>query len=265
MSAPADTPPLRSLLDLAGKVALVTGAGSGLGRGLAARFAEAGASVIVHHRQSAEGAGSVVRRIETSGGRAVAVQGDLAREADASRVVAAAIEAFGRLDILINNAGIYPVAGLLEMTAAQWDETMAANLRSAFLCTQAAARRMASQGTGGAVVNVTSIEAASPAVGHSHYGAAKAGLAACTRAAALELAGHGIRVNAVAPGLIWREGIERDWPDGVARWLKTAPLGRLGMPDDVADACVFLASPAARWITGVSLTVDGGVMARQAF
>jgi len=129
MSAPAETPALRSLLDLTGRVALVTGAGSGLGRAVAARFAEAGASVIVHHRQSAEGARSVVRAVETAGGRALAVQGDLAREEDASRVVAAAVEAFGRLDVLINNAGIYPVAGLLEMTAGQWDETMAATLR----------------------------------------------------------------------------------------------------------------------------------------
>jgi len=265
MSAPVETPPLSSLLDLTGQVALVTGAGSGLGRAVAARFAEAGASVIVHHRQSAEGARSVVRGIEAAGGRSLAVQGDLAREEDASRVVAAAVEAFGRLDVLINNAGIYPVAGLLEMTAAEWDEMMAATLRSAVLCTQAAARRMAGQGTGGAVVNVTSIEAERPARGHGHYGAAKAGLAAYTRVAAVELAAHGIRVNAVAPGLVWREGIEQDWPDGVARWHEAAPLGRLGMPEDVADACLFLASAAARWITGVSLTVDGGVLARQAF
>jgi NAD(P)-dependent dehydrogenase (short-subunit alcohol dehydrogenase family) len=259
------TPPLRSLLDLTGKVALVTGAGSGLGQGLAARFAEAGAAVIVHYRQSADGARSVVHRIEGAGGRALAVPGDLAREDDAARAVAAAVGAFGRLDVLINNAGIYPVAGLLEMTAAQWDEMMAATLRSAVLCTQAAARRMIAQGTGGAVVNVTSIEAERPARGHAHYGAAKAGLAACTRVAALELAPHGIRVNAVAPGLIGREGLEQAWPDGVARWLSAAPLGRLGTPEDVADACLFLASPAARWITGVSLAVDGGVLAGQAF
>src|SRR4029079_17894897 len=109
------------------------------------------------------------------------------------------------------------------------------------------------QGNGGAIVNITSIEAESPAAGHSHYNAAKAGVLMYTRAAALELAAHGIRVNAVAPGLIWREGIEEAWPDGVARWKRAAPLGRLGRAEDVADACLFLASPAARWITGASL------------
>jgi NAD(P)-dependent dehydrogenase (short-subunit alcohol dehydrogenase family) len=265
MSAAMEAPPVRSLLDFTGQAALVTGAGSGLGQGIAARFAEAGAAVIVHYRRSAEGAQSLVRRIEAVGGRALAVQGDLGREEDAARVVAAAVQAFGRLDVVVNNAGIYPVAGVLEMTAGQWDEMMAATLRSAFLCTQAAARQMASQDTGGAIVNITSIEAESPAAGHGHYGAAKAGLWAYTRTAALELAAHGIRVNAVAPGLVWREGIEQAWPDGVARWLEAAPLGRMGTPADVADACLFLASPAARWITGASLTVDGGVMARQAF
>ena len=265
VTAGMETPPVRSLLDFTGKVALVTGAGSGLGQGIAARFAEAGAAVVVHYHASADGARSLVGRIDAGGGRARAVQGDLGREEDAARVVASAIEAFGRLDVLINNAGIYPVSGLLEMTAAQWEEMMAATLGSAVLCTQAAARHMAGQGAGGAIVNITSIEAESPSPGHSHYGAAKAGLLAFTRAAALELAAHGIRVNAVAPGLVWRDGIERAWPDGVARWLERAPLRRLGTPEDVADACLFLASAGARWITGVSLTVDGGVMARQAF
>jgi len=265
MTAGTEAPPPRSLLDFAGKVVLVTGAGSGLGQGIAARFAEAGAAVVVHYHASAEGAQSLVRRLEAGGGRARAVQGDLRREEDAARVVDSALEAFARLDVLVNNAGIYPVSGVLEMTAAQWDEMMAATLGSAVLCTQAAARRMASQGAGGAIVNITSIEAESPSPGHSHYGAAKAGLLAHTRAAALELAAHGIRVNAVAPGLVWRDGIERAWPDGVARWRAAAPLGRLGTPLDVADACLFLASPGARWITGASLTVDGGVMAREAF
>jgi NAD(P)-dependent dehydrogenase (short-subunit alcohol dehydrogenase family) len=118
---------------------------------------------------------------------------------------------------------------------------------------------------GGAIVNITSIESENPAPNHSHYNAAKGGVLMFTRASAYELAPHGIRVNAVAPGLIWREGLERDWPDGVQRWQKTAPLKRLGLPDDVADACLFLASPAARWITGASLLVDGGVMTHQIF
>ena len=258
-------PNVQTLLDFTGKTVIVTGSGSGLGQGIAQRFAEAGAQVVVHYRASAEGAQAVVKQIIDKGGRALAVQGDLSREADAARLVQEAVAAFGRVDVLINNAGTYPLASVLEMTGAQWDEVIDANLRSAFLCTQAAAKQMVAQGGGGAIVNITSIEAENPAPLHSHYNAAKAGVLMFTRASAAELAVHNIRVNAVAPGLIWREGLEQAWPDGVQRWLKTAPLQRLGLPEDVADACLFLASPAARWITGASLTVDGGVMTHQIF
>jgi NAD(P)-dependent dehydrogenase (short-subunit alcohol dehydrogenase family) len=260
-----ETPRVASLLDFRGKVALVTGAGGGLGRGIASRFAEAGAAVVAHFRQSAEAANALVLDITKDGGRAIAADGDLTQAADVEGLMARAVSSFGRLDVLVNNAGTYPMAGLLEMTPEQWDEVMASNLRTTFLCTQAAARQMVGLGAGGAIVNITSIEAENPAPGHSHYNAAKAGVRMHTRAAAQELAAHGIRVNAVAPGLIWREGIEEAWPDGVARWKRAAPLGRLGTAADVADACLFLASPGARWITGASLTVDGGVMTHQIF
>jgi NAD(P)-dependent dehydrogenase (short-subunit alcohol dehydrogenase family) len=260
-----ETPRVASLLDFRGKVALVTGAGGGLGHGIAARFAEAGAAVVAHYRRSAAEANALVLEITRAGGRAIAAAGDLTHGVDVESLVARAVESFGRLDVLVNNAGTYPMAGLLEMTAQQWDEVMASNLRATFLCTQAAARQMVRHQTGGAIVNITSIEAENPAPGHSHYNAAKAGVLMHTKAAALELARHGIRVNAVAPGLLWREGIEEAWPDGVARWKAAAPLARLGTAADVADACLFLASPAARWITGASLTVDGGMMSQQIF
>jgi NAD(P)-dependent dehydrogenase (short-subunit alcohol dehydrogenase family) len=254
------TPAPRDLLDFAGRVAVVTGGGRGLGAGLAARFAQAGAAVVVNYRARREEAERAVARITSGGGRARAVQADVSDGSGAERLVEAAVDAFGRLDVLVNNAGIYPVTPLLDMTARQWDEVVDANLRSVHLATQAAARRMIATRTGGAIVNVASIEAHNPAALHSHYCAAKAGVVMHTRSAARELGPHGVRVNSVSPGLIWREGLDTDWPDGVTRYTRAVPLGRLGRADDVADACLFLASPAARWITGSDLVVDGGVL-----
>jgi NAD(P)-dependent dehydrogenase (short-subunit alcohol dehydrogenase family) len=199
------------------------------------------------------------------GGKAITVRADVTRQAEAERLMAQSVEKLGGIDVLINNAGTYPVASLLEMTEEEWGQVLGANLGSAHFCTQAAARQMIRRGRGGAIVNIASIEAESPAPGHSHYNAAKAGLLMHTRAAAQELGRQGIRVNAVSPGLIWRDGLDQDWPDGVARYKKAVPLGRLGQPDDVADACLFLASPAARWITGANLVVDGGVMTNTVF
>lgn len=263
-------PPVSSLFDFSNRVAIVTGSGSGLGRGIASRFAQAGARVTVHYNASADGAQRVVSDIRSGGGEAFAVQGDLTRAQDAARLMQETVRVFGRVDILINNAGIYPVANLVDMTLAQWDEVLDANLKSAFLCTQAFTLQVRAQGQaphvgGYAIVNITSIEAENPAPMHAHYDAAKGGVAMLTRVSALELASYNIRVNAVAPGLIWSETVESDWSDGVARWLARAPLKRLGMPEDVADACLFVASDAARWITGASLLVDGGVMTNQIF
>ncbi len=252
------------LFDFSGKAAIVTGSGSGLGTGIVKRFAEAGAKVVVNYRSSAVGARAVVAEIEESGGEAVAVQADVSRKEDVTRLMDHALEQFGQINILINNAGIYPLSPVLEMTEEEWDQVINSNLRSTFLCTQAAAKIMAKQKSG-AIVNISSIEGENPAPMHSHYNAAKGGVLMYTAASAQELGPLGIRVNAVSPGLIWAEGIEQGWPEGVARWQQSAPLTRLGIPDDVADACLFLASPAARWITGANLRVDGGVMTSQIY
>ena len=253
------------LLDFTGKVVLVTGSGGGIGAGIAQRFAEAGARLVVNFRSNDAGARSVVAEIEGNGGSAIAVRADVTEKEEVERLFSEAEEVFGPVDVLVNNAGSYPIATLLEMAEEDWDTMIASNLRSAFLCTQQAAKRMIAGGSGGAIVNVASIEGSFPAKLHSHYAAAKAGVLAFTKAAANELGRHGIRVNAVSPGLIWREGIEEAWPEGVSRWRRAAPLSRLGMPGDVADACLFLASPAASWITGCELRVDGGVTATEAF
>jgi len=243
----------------------VTGAGSGLGAGIAIRFAQAGARVVVNYRSSASGAAAVVAAVESMGGSAIALQADVTQEAAVTRLTAQAVERFGGLDVLVNNAGIYPLDSVLEMSSTAWDDVVDANLRSTFLCTQAAAKQMIAQGRGGAIVNLSSIEAENPAPAHSHYVAAKAGVVMYGMAAANELGEYGIRVNTVSPGLIWREGLEEDWPEGTTRYLAAAPLRRLGLPEDVADACLFLASPAARWITGANLRVDGGVMTNRVY
>lgn len=257
-----EAPSPASLLDFSGTVVLVTGAGSGIGGGIALRFAEAGAAVGVAYHTSKDGAQAVVAAIERRGGRACAIACDVTREGEVERMVSQAADSLGGLHVLINNAGTYPLAALLEIDGKSWDEVIAANLRSVHLCTRAAARRMSG---GGAIVNIASIEAENPAPLHAHYCAAKAGVAMYTRSAAQELGAKGIRVNCVSPGLIGREGLEQAWPEGVAAYQSAVPLGRLGTFEDVADACLFLASPAARWITGANLLVDGGVLTHRVY
>ncbi|MFE2632946.1 SDR family NAD(P)-dependent oxidoreductase, partial [Streptomyces sp. NPDC059374] len=161
---------------------------------------------------------------------------------------------------LVNNAGVQPTRDLAGMTAADWRAVVDANLSGVFACTRAAAEAM--RPAGGSVTHIASVEAARPAPLHAHYGASKAAVVAHARTAAQEYGPHGVRVNTVSPGLIHREGLAQAWPDGVARWRAAAPLGRLGRPRDVGDACVFLASALASWITGHDLVVDGGVSAR---
>ena len=232
MSVPP--PPVERLLDLGGLVAIVTGAGGTIGAGIARRLDEAGAAVVAHRREL----------------------GDVER--DAAAICAAAVESFGRLDILVNNAGIQPVAPLETIGNDELAEMFRVNVVGVAAITREASAAMRE---GGAIVNVASIEGLQPAFDHSHYAASKAAVIMHTRAAALELGPRGIRVNCVSPGLIEAPGIEDAWPEGVARWHAAAPLERLGQPLDVADAVLFLASPAARWITGANLVVDGGVLA----
>lgn len=252
-------PSTQQLLNFDAKTAIVTGASQGIGAGIARRFAEAGANVVVHYRGDKEGADAVVSEITAKQGRAVAIQAELANEAGSQSLVAATIEEFGGLDVLINNAGTFPNKAFLDMTLADWQSMYSANVETAMLCTQAAAKHMQATG-GGAIVNIGSTSASNPGSDHSHYNSAKAAVIMLTRSAAQELAVHGIRVNAVSPGLIARPGIEEHWPDGVARWQEQAPMGRMGEPEDVADACLFMASPAARWVTGQNLVLDGGVL-----
>ncbi|WP_343041010.1 glucose 1-dehydrogenase [Streptomyces typhae] len=247
---------------LEGRVALVTGASGLIGGGIARRFARAGAAVVVHCHRNTERADEVAAGIGEDGGAALVVAADLGRESECRRLVEEAYAWRGRLDALVNNAGIQPVQELSGMTADDWRRLQEANVTSAFGCTQAAAERMSGQEQGGSVTHIASIEGHQPAPGHAHYSASKAALLMHARAAAVEYGPRGVRVNSVSPGLIGHPGLAEAWPEGVERWTRAAPLTRLGRPDDIGSACVFLASDAAEWITGTDLLVDGGVSAR---
>ncbi len=232
---------IADLLDLRERAVLVTGSSGGIGAGIARRLHAAGARVAIHYAQHGSPAVALAREL---GERTCVVGGDVERDAEALCAMVAA--AFGRIDAVVNNAAVQPVTPLLDLSGDDVGELLRVNVAGVAAVTRAAAAAMIAQGGGGAIVDIASIEGLQPAAGHSHYAASKAA----------------VRVNAVAPGLIDREGLAQAWPDGVARWQAACPLGRLGTPDDVADAVLFLLSDAARWITGATLTVDGGMLAR---
>ena len=243
-----------NLLNLSGQSVLVTGASGNIGAGIAKTLAAAGAEVIAHYRSGRSQADLLVQEIVDSGGQASSVQADLQSESDINLMMGAVQNLTG----VVNNAALQPVVSLPDMSIADWRSVMEANLDGVFQLCRLAAERMAD---GGAFVNIASIEGLDPAVGHAHYSASKAGLIMLTRSIAAEYGEKGIRANAVSPGLIDREGLLNEWPEGVERWHAKAPLTRMGMVDDVANAVLFLLSPAATWISGSNLVVDGGMSA----
>lgn len=242
----------------AGRVALVTGAAQGVGKGIALELARAGWRVGVNYVERPELAEGTVAELHALGGDGVAVRADVRAAADVRRMVGEVVARLGRLDLLVNNAGVQTEAPLLEVTEADWDHVIATNLTGTFLCTQAAALHMRDHG-GGSIVNIGSGSNKVPFPRLAAYTASKGGVEMLTRAAAVELGPLGIRVNCVAPGAVEIERTRRESPDYAGTWGRFAPLGRVGTPADVGAAVAFLASDAAAFVTGQTLYVDGGV------
>jgi NAD(P)-dependent dehydrogenase (short-subunit alcohol dehydrogenase family) len=243
---------------LKGRTALVTGAGSGIGRNIAAALGRAGCRVAVNYLDRPEGAQQTVSEVEAAGAESFAIQGDVSRAADVLRMVDAVVNRWGSIDVLVNNAGIQTWTPLLDVTEAEWDAVIATNLKGCFLCTQAAARRMKTQGRG-AIVNIGSGCNKVPFPGLVAYTASKGGIEMLTKVAAVELGPLGIRVNCVAPGAVEVERTRLEDADYAGKWGKVAPLRRVGQPQDVAEAVLFLASDTASFVSGQTLWVDGGL------
>jgi glucose 1-dehydrogenase len=255
---------------LAGQKALVTGASSGIGAGIAQALAAAGTAVAINHSSaSSTSAGeAVAKAIRDSGGTAIVLRADVAREDEVEAMVARFLEAFGRLDILVANAGIQRDAPVEAMTLAQWEEVLAVNLTGQFLCARAAVRCFERQGVdpaisraAGKIICMSSVHEIIPWAGHLNYAASKGGVRLLMQTLAQEVASRRIRVNGIAPGAI-RTKINREaWetPEALQRLLRLIPYGRIGEPEDVAKAAVWLASDEADYVTGTTLFVDGGM------
>jgi 2-deoxy-D-gluconate 3-dehydrogenase len=249
-----------SLFDLTGKAAIVTGANTGIGQAIAVALAEAGADVALAGRSRAA---ETAERIEAVGRRTVLIEADLATTAPVQRVVDEALGAFGRLDILVNNAGIIRRAEAADFSEADWDAVIDTNLKSLFFLCQAAGRQMLAQGSG-KIVNIASLLSFQGGIRVPSYAAAKSGVAGLTKALANEWAGRGVNVNAIAPGYIATNNTAALQADETRnrQILERIPAGRWGDPKDIAGAAVFLSSPAADYVNGHVLAVDGGWLGR---
>ena len=247
------------MIDLSGKVAIVTGSSRGIGAAIAVELARLGAKVVVNHRASASGAEEVQQTIVAAGGEALVIQADVSQAADARRLVKETLNAWGRLDVLVNNAGTTRDNLLLMMKETDWELVLKTNLTSAYHCCKAALRPMMKQRFG-RIINITSVVGLSGQAGQANYAASKAGLIGFTKSLAREVGSRNITVNAVAPGFVPTALTDVLPPEMVEQAIANTPLGRLGKPEEIACAVAFLASDQAAFITGQVLSVDGGLV-----
>lgn len=266
-----NNPTLHELINLSGKTAIVTGGAVGIGYGIAYRLAEAGAHVVISDIHG-ENLQEAVKNLSSFGFKVSSVVADVSKENDVQNMVAHAVSEYGGLDILVNNAGIYPNVLLMNMSEADFEKVIHVNLKGVFLCTKIAAEEMIRQGRGGKIINVTSIDALHPSsAGLAHYDASKHGVWGFTKNVALELAPHKIAVNAIAPGAIQTPGVAAlqknssvapgvDMEALLKRFLAKIPMARMGEPDDIGRAALFLASDLSSYMTGTQIVVDGGVL-----
>jgi glucose 1-dehydrogenase len=257
-----DMDQIEAELSLAGKVAIVTGGNSGIGQAVTLALADRNASVVIDYVAHPEATDELERKIAAMGDQSIGVEADVSKVADLRRLMDSAVKAFGRLDVMVNNAGVESRTGVLDSTEEHYDEVLAINLKSAFFGTQLAARQMIAQGGGGRIINLTSVHEDWPMPGNTPYCLSKGGMRMLTRTAGVELAPHGITVVGVGPGAVITP-INRstlDDPEKLKRINDAIPLARMADPDEIARVVAFLAGAGSSYVTATTIMADGGLM-----
>ena len=249
-------------MSLKGKVAVVTGGNSGIGMACAVGLAHAGVNIVIDYVSNPQATEALEREIVTFGDQAIGVDADVSRTADLQRLIDTAVKRFGRVDIMVNNAGVETRTSVLDTTEAQYDKVMAIDLKSAFFGVQFAARQMIKQGGGGQIINITSVHEDWPMPGNTAYCVAKGGMRMLTRTAGVELAPHGVLVVGVGPGAV-ATSINKSTmadPAQMAKLDAAIPVGRMAKPEEIANVVVFLAGDGASYLTATTIFADGGMM-----